>query len=146
MPSLLRSMIAVIVGFMVTYLAVIAFTLLMVKTMGLHADPPTPARLAYNAFAAFTAALVGGVVTGTLAPERRVRHGYLLAMVLLMMTALSYLHYQGGQPAWYQATMVVVPPIFAVLGAKVAEHAHRATERAKTSSQSKPSIKTRARR
>jgi hypothetical protein len=131
MPSLLRSMIAVIVGFMVMYLAVIAFALVMVKTMGVPAGPPTPGRLIYNALTAFAVSLIGGFVTGTIAPERRVRHGYLLAMVMLFMAALSYVHYTGGQPAWYQATMVVVPAVFAVLGARVALAVHLAAERSK---------------
>jgi peptidoglycan/LPS O-acetylase OafA/YrhL len=146
MPSLLRSMIAIIVGFMVMMLAVIALALVMVKTMGVSSGHPTAARLTYNALASFFAALVGGFVTGTIAPERQVRHGYLLAMVMLMMAALSYLHYTGGQPAWYQAMMVVVPSLFAVLGAKVATTAHLASEKAKISSQTKPLVKTRARR
>jgi hypothetical protein len=40
---------------------------------------------------------------------------------MLVMGALSYTHYRGGQPGWYQGVMVVVPPMVAVLGAKVAE-------------------------
>ncbi len=126
-------MIAVIVGFMVMMLAVIAFTLVMVKTMGMQSGHPTPGYLVYNVVASFIAAFLGGFVTGTIAPERRVRHGYLLAMVMLLMAALSYAHYQGGQPAWYQAMLVVVPPLFAILGAKVALIVHLASERAKSS-------------
>ena len=99
MPSLLRSMVAVIVGFMVMMLVVIALTLVMVKTMGLQSGHPTPGYLALNVAASFFAAFVGGYTTGSIAAERRVRHGYLLAMVMLLMAALSYVHYQGAQPA-----------------------------------------------
>jgi hypothetical protein len=122
MPSLLRSMIAVIVGYMVMMLVVIALTLVMVKTMGLQSGHPTPAYLAANLVYSLAASALGGLTTGSIAAERRVRHGY-----ILVMGALSYTHYKGGQPAWYQGTMVVVPPMLAVLGAKVAEL--RATRR-----------------
>ena len=130
MPSLLRSMVAVIVGFMVMMLVVIALTLVMVKTMGLQSGHPTPGYLVFNVAASFFAAFVGGFTTGSIAAERRVRHGYLLAMVMLLMAALSYVHYQGAQPAWYQAMMVVVPPVVAVLGAKFAQVSHLAAVKA----------------
>jgi hypothetical protein len=126
---MLRSMVAVIVGFMVMFLVVIALTLVMVKTLGVPHGHPSAGYLSFNAGAAFVASLVGGYVTGTIAAERRVRHGYLLGIVMLLMAALSYVHYRGSQPAWYQAAMVVIPPLFAVMGAKIAERSHLAAAR-----------------
>jgi hypothetical protein len=121
MPSLLRSMIAVIVGYVVMMVVVIALTLVMVKTMGLKSGHPTPGYLAVNVVYSLAAAFLGGATTGSIAVERRVRHGIILGMVMLVMGALSYVHYRGGQPGWYQAMMVVVPSLAAVLGAKVAQ-------------------------
>ncbi len=121
MPSVVRSLVAVIVGFMAMMVLVIAVTLLAVKAYGLHSGHPTPGYLVYNVVASLVAATFGGFVTGSIAHERRVRHGIILGLVMMVMGALSYMHYRGPQPAWYQAMLVVVPPLFAVAGAKLAE-------------------------
>ena len=129
MRGSLRSIMAVIVGFMVMMLVAIVLGFVMIRTMGMERGQPSAGHLVFNAGASFFAGLVGGFVTGTIAVERRVRHGYLLAMVMLLMAALSYVHYTGAQPAWYQAMLVVVPPLFAIAGAKFAQVAHLAAAR-----------------
>ncbi len=119
MPSLLRSFAAVIVGFMVMMLTVIALTLVLVKTMGQQSGHPTPGYLVANVVYSLLAAAVGGFVTAAIAASRPVRHAVALGGVIFAMSVLSYQHYKGQQPIWYQCMMMVLPAVGAVAGAVV---------------------------
>ena len=72
--------------------------------------------------AAATLALVTGYIAigvskgGTL----HRRSGLLFVYAMVVMGTLSYVQYKGQQPAWYQVGMVVVPALFAILGARLA--------------------------
>ncbi|ADW69457.1 hypothetical protein [Granulicella tundricola] len=118
---MLRSSLAVILGFIVMFFLKIVLILVTVKLTGPHPPVPTVGYLIYNVAAACILTAIGGFVTGFVAEARRVRHGLILAMVILVMSALSYTHYKGLQAPWYQVMLVVVPPMFAVAGAKLAE-------------------------
>ena len=124
MPSLLRSFFAVIFGYMVMIVAVIPMTLVAVKLFNPHSH--TPAYLTYNVTASLLVAFLGGLVTGSIAQRSIVRHGFILALLILSMATLSYRHYQGAQPLWYQITLIILPPFFAVLGAILASRRVRA--------------------
>ena len=121
-------MAAVIFGYMVMMVFVIIVTVFAVRVTGQVSGHPTAGYLVYNVVVSLLAALLGGFVTGSIAAERKVRHGIILAMVMLVMAALSYTHFKGQQPPWYQAMLVVVPPCVAVAGswlAEVREHGRR---------------------
>jgi hypothetical protein len=121
MSNPLRSVFAIFFGFMVMFVAVIPLTLIAVKLFGLQSGHPTSGYLLYNVAANLIAAFFGGLVTGLVAVTQRVRHGIALATLLLVMAALSYLHYRGQQPLWYQLLLIAVPPCFVVLGAFAAD-------------------------
>lgn len=125
MPPVLRSVFAVMVGFMVMIVLSVATTLLALKAFGVHRDHPSPGYFLYNAMATFAVSLLGGMATGAIAEGHRLRHGFALGMLLLVFGTFSYRHYTGTQPAWYQAMMVVGPAIFATLGAAAAERRER---------------------
>jgi len=117
MPSLARSILAVIVGYMVMMLAVIVLTLIMVKTMGLKSGHPTPGYLAVNAGYSFLAAAIGGFVTASIARIKPLPHAAALAVLICVLTVVSYRGYRGNQPFWYQVAMVIVPSLCAIAGA-----------------------------
>ena len=118
---MLRSTFAVIVGYMVMMLVAVAVAGVAYTRFGVRGQVMSAGYLTYNLVTGAVAALVGGVVTGSIAEARRVRHGYILAMVVMLMTLLPYVHGMSRQPGWYQGVMLVVPAVFVVLGAKLAE-------------------------
>jgi putative membrane protein (TIGR04086 family) len=118
MPSLLRSVFAVIFGYVVMIVTSIPMTLIAVKMFRMRSGQPTAAYFVYNVVANLFAAFIGGVVTGRIALEKRQRHGLVLGLLIGMMAAISYRHYAGPQPPWYQAMLIVLPPLFAVFGSQ----------------------------
>ena len=94
-------------------------TVVSIKSMHLQNGQPTPAFLALNVIFSLFAAGVGGFICGLIAPARPLEHGYVLACVMLVMGALSYAHFHGSQPGWYQLVLLLGPPACAVGGAAV---------------------------
>ena len=117
MMSVLRSIFAVMLGYMAMMLSVIVLTLLFVKTMGLKSAHPTPGYLFVNVVYTFLAAGIGGYVTARIAEVKPMIAAGVLATLMLIMGVLSYRHYTGMQPAWYQAMMQIVPSLCALGGA-----------------------------
>ena len=119
MPQILRSVLAVIAGFVTMSFVVIVLTVIAVNAMGLKSGQPTPGYLVINVAYSFFAAGAAGFVTALIAGVKPLEHAYVLAGIMLVMGAVSYLHYTGTQPGWYKAMMVVAPPLCAVAGAMV---------------------------
>jgi hypothetical protein len=117
MPSLLRSFLAILFGFIGMMLVVIVLTLIMVKTMGLKTGHPTAGYLFVNTIYSLMAATIGGYVTAAIARVKQLEHGAVLALVILAMGVYSYRHYTGLQPFWYQVMLQILPPLFAFGGA-----------------------------
>ena len=117
MISVLRAFFAVMVGYMVMMLSVIVLTLIFVKTMGLKTGHPTPGYLAINVVYTFLAAAIGGYVTARIAMFKPMAVAGVLAALMVVMGALSYRHYTGQQPFWYQVMMMVAPSLCALGGA-----------------------------
>ena len=119
MPQILRSILAVIAGFVTLSFMVILLTLIAVNAMGLKSGPPTPGDMVAKVAYSFFASAAAGFVTALAAGVKPLEHAYVLAGIMLVMGVVSYLHYRGTQPVWYQAMMVVVPPLCAIAGAAV---------------------------
>ena len=117
MISVLRAFFAVMVGYMVMMLSVIVLTLIFVKTMGLKTGNPTPGYLFINVVYTFLAATIGGYVTARIAVVKPIAVAGVLAALLVIMGVISYRHYTGLQPFWYQVMMMVTPSLCALGGA-----------------------------
>ena len=117
MPGLLRSVWAVVAGFLTMAVMVMVLTVIAVKAMGLKSAQPTPGYLELNVVYSLAAAALGGWVTGWIARPRSLEHGYVLGGLMVVMGVLSYFQYKGTQPVWYQVLMTVVPGIIAILAA-----------------------------
>jgi nitrate/nitrite transporter NarK len=105
------------VGYMVMMVVIIALTLVFVKTMGLKSGNPTPGYLAINVIYSFLAAAIGGWVTARIAEFKPMIAAGALAILMAVMGVLSYRHYAGQQPFWYQVMMMVAPSLCALGGA-----------------------------
>ena len=119
MPQILRSILAVIAGFVTMSFMLIVLTLIAVNAMNLKPGQPTPGYLAINVAYSFLAAGAAGFVTALIAGVKPLEHAYVLAGIMLVMGVVSYMHYTGTQPGWYKGMMVVVPPLCAIAGAIV---------------------------
>jgi len=117
MPRNLRSVLAVIAGFLAMAVIVMALTLLSVAVLQLKSGHPTPGYLALNVIYSLAAAVFGGWIAALVAGRTPVAHGIALAVVMLILSAVSYIHYTANQPVAYQLFLTVAPPLAAVFGA-----------------------------
>ena len=64
----------------------------------------------------FAAAMVGGYVTAWLAQGNPLIHALALALIVLLLSALSALQSRGQQPIWYQLTLMALTPVGVIVG------------------------------
>ena len=125
MPSLLRSVLAVVVGFVV--IGALAFgTGALVASMwpGAHGADGTPgtttarvAQLLYvGVFAVF-----GCWLAGRLAPGRPMAHALAVGVLGLILNVASAWAMKDGHPAWYLAAGVLTTMLWAWIGGRLAE-------------------------
>ena len=119
-PRRLRSVLAVLFGFFVVALSVTLLTMTTARLLSVHAGQPTATYLALNLVYSLAAAVLGGWVTGDLAPFLRVRHGIALAAVMLAFGVMGLVHPAAGQPTVYVFFLAVLPPVVAVFGSWLA--------------------------
>ena len=62
------------------------------------------------------AAMVGGYVTAWIASNNPLIHTLVLALIVLLLSALSALQQRGQQPIWYQLTLIALTPAGVVIG------------------------------
>jgi hypothetical protein len=123
MRNLAASILAVITGFITMGILVIVLTLAAVKRTHVTSGHPSSSYLFLNVLLSLAAALAGGFVTAALAKRwragRPAAHGLALAAVMVVANALALVHPAPGQPIWYLLFLLVVPPAFAIFGAKL---------------------------
>ena len=119
MPPVLRSVIAVIAGFLTLNFIVIVLTLIAVSTMHLKSGHPTPAYLVLNVVYSFFAAAAAGFVAALIAGRKPLQHAASLAAIMLAFGIFSYYKYAGTQPLWYQLMMMIVPPLCVLAGGAI---------------------------
>lgn len=114
-----RSFIAVAGGFAAMALLVTVATLVLrsaAPNFVRDDHGPQPAymmvNLAYSAFAA----LLGGYVAAALAAKNPLIHSLVLALVVLLLSALSALQLRGKQPVLYQIALTALTPIAVLCG------------------------------
>jgi hypothetical protein len=120
-----RSFLAILAGFAtMAVLVTIATTTITKSLPRLIGEPDQPRRrylllnLAYSA--AFAAS--GGYVTAIVAKADPLRNILMLAIVILLLSALSALQLRGRQPISYQLALIVLTPIAALAGGLLRMH------------------------
>lgn len=117
-----RSFVAVMLGFMAIIVLLVLGNGFAVKVYG--AGPAVGKQVfVFSVAVNLVASFLGGLFTAYLAGERRVRHGYVLAIVLLMIRGLAAVrHPVLGAPV-QQILLLIGSPAMAVAGAWVSERA-----------------------
>lgn len=127
MPPQIRSVIAVLFGFFAVALTVSFCTMLSARTLHIKpGDTWPPAFYTLSALYSVLAALLGGWVTGDVAPEmKQFWHGVALAAVMVALSLPGVLHPAPGEPAWHRGFLLIVPPLSAIAGASLARRRMR---------------------
>ncbi len=118
----MHAFLALVAGFAVMALIVIAVTALIARFAPDWAGPqgrPRPAYAFVNLGYSFLAAAAGGYITAWAAPDGAVAHVLVLAIVVLALAALSALQARGQQPIAYQLALVALSPLGVVAGGLV---------------------------
>ncbi len=120
-----RSFLAILAGFATMAALVTLATTAVAKSFPrLIGEPAHPRRrylllnLGYSA--AFAAA--GGFVTAIVAKADPLRTVLMLAIVILLMSAVSALQLRGQQPVPYQFALIVLTPVAALAGGLLRIH------------------------
>jgi hypothetical protein len=125
---MLRSILAVIAGFLVTAIIVMATTALAAMAFGLPmlstseatagAPTVTPSTgyLITNLVCSALAAIVGGWTAATIGRRHPMGHAGGLAVLLAVGGAVGVAWPQPGQPTWYPTSLLVIGPLGALFG------------------------------
>ncbi|MFV1988894.1 MAG: hypothetical protein ACC682_16600, partial [Gemmatimonadota bacterium] len=124
--TLLRSVAAVIVGFVVLTLGSVAAGRLIVGATGIGPqDTVTMGFLLANLASRAFVAVVAGYLTSRAAPKKPLLHGVALAgmVAFLAVVALIGLRAAGtaSDPEWYPVAMLFVGPLGVIFGAAIGQ-------------------------
>jgi hypothetical protein len=86
---------------------------------GAPGGKPKPGYVFVNLGYSFLAAAAGGYVTAWIAQHNPLIHALALAIIVLLLAALSALQQRGRQPVWYAMTLVAVTPLGVLAGGMV---------------------------
>jgi uncharacterized membrane protein YfcA len=132
MPSVIRSVLAVVAGYLATAVIVMAGTFAAMAAFGLSmTSAPTPPYLAANLVVSFIGAVVGGWVCTRIAPNRQWAHAVALVFLFFLISLLPVGGATNGQPAWYTLALAFIGTVGVMSGAWIQQRgSQRKAERA----------------
>lgn len=115
---MIRSVLAVVSGYLVMAVGVILSTILAAKFMlgSVAMDgsvSPTSGYLLVNVLCSFAFAVLAGYVAGAVSRRQPILHGAAVGVLMLVVAFLAASGSSGRQPTWY-------PPLIAIGGAGLA--------------------------
>lgn len=116
---ILRAFLALFAGFVSMAVIVGVVTAVLMKRVPEWVGAQGNPRAGYvvvNLGYSFIAATVGGFVTAWMAQSNPLIHTLALALIVLLLSALSALQQRGMQPIWYQLTLLAVTPLGVFIG------------------------------
>ncbi len=116
---ILRAFLALLSGFVTMAALVAVATAVLMKFVPEwvgNTGHPRPGYIFVNLGYSFVAAMAGGYVCAWVARNNPLIHVLALALIVLLLAALSALQERGRQPVWYQLTLLVLTPLGVFLG------------------------------
>jgi hypothetical protein len=116
---ILHAFLALLAGLATTVLLVMILTAALKRIAPSWAEVegrPGPGAVLVNMGASFLTAAAGGYVTASIASGNPLVHVLALALVVLLLAALSALQAKGEQPIWYQLSQVAISPLGVLAG------------------------------
>ncbi len=120
-----RSFLAILTGFItIVGLMGIATALLKRLAPDLTRDdaPPNHFVMAVNVGLGLVFSLLGGYVTARYARDNPLVHALMLALVVLLLSALSALQMKNKQPVYYLLILTTIPPLAVLCGGLLRLH------------------------
>lgn len=116
---ILRAFLALLAGFLTMAIMVGVATAVLMKRIPEWVGAPGHPRAGYifvNLGYSFAAAMAGGYITAWLSTDNPLIHALALALIVLLLSALSAIQQRGQQPIWYQLTLIAITPAGVFLG------------------------------
>ena len=117
--AILHAFLALFAGFAAMAVILVVATAALTRLAPEWAGEPGQPRAAYvlaNLGYSLAAAIVGGYITAWSASDNPLRHALTLAIIVLLLAALSALQQRGRQPIWYQLLLMAITPAGVLLG------------------------------
>jgi len=108
-----RSILSVIVGYLVMAIAIMALFAIWFRG---KVTPPSDGFMLFSLGYGFVFAVVGGYVTAMIAKRSEMKHAMALAVFSVLMGIVSMVASAGQEPFWYQIANMVVMVSAVVLG------------------------------
>ncbi len=125
MPSTLRSILAVVAGFVVIGALAFGTGTLAARVwpgaLDVDGNPATDAARAVQLLYVGVYAVFGCWLAGRLAPSRPMAHALTVGVLGTVLNVASAWAMRDGPPAWYLATGVVPTMLWAWVGGRIAE-------------------------
>ena len=119
---MLHGFLALLAGFATMAIVVMSVTAILQKAAPAWvsmAGRPRPVYVAVNLGYSFVAAATGGYIAAWIASGNPLRTVLSLAIVVLILGAISALQAKGKQPLWYQLSLLIISPFGVVVGGLV---------------------------
>lgn len=114
---MLRSVLAVVAGYLVTVVVVVLYFAIAVAILGLEPNKTPPTNvMVISIFVSFVAAIIGGLTAAGLAKSEPFQHAFFLLVVGLAMGLVSMALSDGREPFWYQLAIQVVMVVGILIG------------------------------
>lgn len=125
MPTWLRSVFSIVVGFAVFYALQGACSYAALHVLQRNFDTPTAGYLVSNLLYTFVSAVIGGYVAARIAHRSPVAHGLALAILMALLSIQSIIKGFGSQETWFVLARAAGAPLFAVVGAALDARRHQ---------------------
>jgi hypothetical protein len=119
---ILHSFLVLLAGYATMAVIVVMITALLARLAPAWVGPQGKPGLSYifvNLGYSFLAAAAGGYVTAWVARTNPLQHVLVLAIIVLLLGALSAVQSRGKQPIAYQLALVALSPLGVLAGALV---------------------------
>lgn len=132
---MIRSILAVVTGFVVVVAGVMAASWGVAWVLGVEEGAPSTAYLVLNVTGSALAAVVGGFTAAVIAGRRGFIHAFALALILVVLGLVEGGADYVGRPSWYPVAIGILGPLGALLGgltarARVVQRERRAKRKA----------------
>jgi len=114
-----HSFLAILAGF-ITIVGLMGIATALLKRFAPNVTrddaPPDPFIMAVNVGVGLICGIAGGYITARYAQGNPIVHSLMLALAVLLLSAMSALQMKGRQPVYYLLILTIIPPLAVLCG------------------------------
>src|SRR5215475_9396993 len=114
-----HSFLAILAGF-ITIVGLMGIATALLKRFAPNVTrddaPPDPFIMAVNVGVGLICGIAGGYITARYAQGNPIVHALMLALAVLLLSAMSALQMKGRQPVYYLLILTIIPPLAVLCG------------------------------